>query len=205
MEKIRFVTQLFKELLFRPSQYFLRITRNQVPFKFPVLVYAVSSIMGGVFYCLKPQGFPQDSFSSDMGAHSFGFWLCVGAMGFVLTLLTAALAWVFFLFLDKRSPITLKNVVLIIFSSHIYYVLLFLFLAIATAARAENFYKISEIILSLISFIFALSAIRAVSEISVGKVFLGLFTSSMAAAAILYGMYLAGVLPAEILKALLFS
>ncbi len=202
---ISFNISLLKELIFKPSQYFRRVSQGQISFKFPFFIYAVSVVGGGAFYCWKPQGFPRDSFSSDLGVHSFGFWLGVGVLGFFLTIAVAGLVWIFLRFLEKRSAITLKNVVLITFSSHVYYILLFGFLLAATVVQAESFYKISEIVWSLASFVFTLAAIRAVSEVSVGKIFLSLFTASMAGAAILYAMYLVGILPAELLKALLFS
>lgn len=196
---------LLKELLFKPSGYFRRIKKGQGNLNFSVTLYAFSILAGSLFYYFKPQNFPRESFTSDMGGHSLVFWFLAGAIGFVLTTGICCCVWLLIRFLERRFVIKLQNIFIIVFSSHIYYLLLVVFLSAACFFQAETAYKTFEVIFALAGFIFTLAGIRLVSGSTLGRVFLSIFVASLLGAATLYGVYLAGILPVELLKALLFS
>lgn len=200
------MTALFKKLLVHPREFLNELKSGQVPSSFALSVYGASAVLGALFYIFKPKGFPAESLMGDFEINSILFWPAAAVCGFLLTAITSFWIKVFLKFLEgKELNLKFKPVLLVALSSHVYYALLFIFLAISSAAQSEAFYKMSEIFFSLASLVFVISGIRAVSGSSVGKIFLCAFTASLTNAACLYGLYLTGLISSEMFKALLFS
>ncbi|MEK7287975.1 MAG: YIP1 family protein [Elusimicrobiota bacterium] len=195
---------LIGELLLKPSRFFRRIAQGEEPWRLCLGIYASSILAAGVFYAYKPQGFPQDSYSADVGSHSLSFWLLMGALGGILTLVVGALMRVLLRFLEGEWRISLAQITLVLLATHVWYLLLFVALATATAAHAPQFYKTAELVFSLIGFIVTVIGVKTVAKTTAPKVAVSAVVSSLALVATLFGLYLANALPSDILKVLLF-
>ncbi|MBI4062888.1 MAG: hypothetical protein HY401_01125 [Elusimicrobia bacterium] len=195
---------LLSELVLKPSAFFAR-AKNELPrWGFGWAIYGLSLIAASLFYALKPEGFPKDSFSSAAGSHSIGFWLMMSLLGVILTLLTALVVSALIRFQEGSWKIGFPKTFYVLMVCHIWYLILFVLLSLASAARSEPLYKIFEISISFIGFFFTIWALKMTARTTIAKVFVSLLLSSLGLMAGLFTLYLTGIIPTEILKVLLF-
>ncbi|MBI4370445.1 MAG: hypothetical protein HY547_09485 [Elusimicrobia bacterium] len=192
------------EVIRRPGVFFARIRAREIPWIFLSGLYLVSVIAVSLLYALKPQGFPQESFSADVGRHSFWFWMAMSFVGLAMTILIAGIISVLVRFLEGRSKVALTQTLAVLLATHVWYLVMALALGVAVWGRWAGVYKFFEFALSLIGFIYTVRGIRQVAGISAPKALVCLLLSSLAAVSGLFAGYLTGLLPEQMLKVLLF-
>lgn len=198
------IPSLLAELLISPSKFFSRIASGENLGKLASGIYFVSMMAASLFYAYKPQGFPEDSFSADVGRHSVAFWLGMGALGFVMTLIMGGVIRLLLRFLQGQWSASFGQILAVLLASHIWYLLLFLVLTVGVWTRSAQLYKTAELVFSLIGFVVTVVGIKTVARATAPKVVASVVVSSLALVAALFGLYLAGALPTEVLKVLLF-
>ncbi|MBI4668560.1 MAG: hypothetical protein HY747_05145 [Elusimicrobia bacterium] len=198
------VFSMLKEIVVSPSDFFKRIEQGQNLWAFCLGIYSASIIAAGLFYTFKPPGFPSDSVSADAGGHSFWFWLAMGLAGGVMTLAIGACLCLLLRFIEGKFKISLSQTMFVLLASHIWYLILSVFLAGACYFKSAQFYKMSELVFSLAGFIFTIAGIKKTAKTTVPRVFVSLLVSSLGLVCGLFSLYLIGLLPNEILKVLLF-
>lgn len=197
MKKIR-------QLFLHPSTFFEEIKKGRLAWRFSLGIFGFALVAAGFFYAFKPQGFPQDSFSASAGTHSLGFWLAISFLGGLFTAASGAIVWIALRFLEGKFKISLPQILYVLFVCHIWYIVLFASLALACAVRSPSLYKASELVFSLAGFVFTIMGIKLTADSSVPRVFVSLLVSSLGIVAFLFALHLGGLLPADILKVLLF-
>lgn len=190
------------DLMVNPGRAFHRFKLAPLPWKLPTVLYALSLMAAAFFYAYKPAGFPEGSMTADVEAKPVYFWLLAGSFGAVLTVGVNAVSWLILRYTGKTQA-TMAQLLMVVFSSHFYYLLLFIVLSLASWQRWVTLYKTGEMFFSLASLIFTIRGIRAVAHVSIPKAFLALFLSSLAAIAVLLALSLTGLIPSEFFRALL--
>ncbi|MBI2071146.1 MAG: hypothetical protein HYT79_11160 [Elusimicrobia bacterium] len=202
---MRETASLFWQLIKSPRAFFKRLEKpSPAIWRFCLGIYGASIIAASIFYTWKPEGFPKDGFSAEVGSHSILFWLAMGAAGAGLTVLVGAMIWLLLRFLEGKFKITLPQTLLVLFASHVWYLILFAVLAAACILMSAELYKIAEFIFSLAGFIFTIAGIKTLGRSTAPRVFVCLLVSSLGIVCLLFGLYLAEILPGDILKVLLF-
>ncbi|MEK6542854.1 MAG: hypothetical protein AABZ44_00235 [Elusimicrobiota bacterium] len=189
--------------LFSPKDYFEDLRQGRVGLRISIAIMATAVILASLFYAYKPDGFPADSISAQTGSQGVVFWFIIGAIGAGLGVISAYLSVLILRFVD-RNDISAVAVMGVMFSAHVYYIVLFIILIPACVWKLADFYKTAEMAASLAGLIFTVAGIRAVARVTIGKAMLATFLSSVVVAALVFGTYLLELLPADILKALFF-
>ncbi|MFC1522273.1 hypothetical protein ACFL6Y_07675, partial [Elusimicrobiota bacterium] len=182
--------------------YFKSLPGNKDIFKFSLIIYFLSIMAASVFYSAKPVGFPEGGVGAQMEGHSIAFWLAMGFLGFFLTIASAYLMMLALYFLESRW-ITFTDLLAVLFSAHAYYLVLFIVIGTATMLRNAAIYKISELALSLLGFIFTIVGVKIIAKTSASKALLVMLVSSLGIVAAIFGLHLAGILPKSLLKVIL--
>lgn len=195
--------RLALELLISPRIFFHRMRRGPLPWNFGIGVYGASLAASSVFYAFKPEGFPSDSLSADIGRRSLPFWLGMNVIGFVLTGLIAAAIWLLLRFLEGSFRARLDQIFFVQIVTHAWYLSLVAALTLACLTGSENFFKFSEFVFSVIALVVTVTGLKIMARSTAPRVFVSMLLASLIVVACLYGLHFTGVVSSEMLKVLL--